>query len=189
MMDDLDNLQRVLEQATAAGDHRADGEMDPQTAKLHEAWVTFGQLLDAASPATEQSLHWLTMPPSTRSYRRLAVRLGALAVALLIGIGAFSVLRTESRSIGPAAQQKAAVAAVAKGSPVAAKHSASAETTKPLTPATSNIPWDDPLDSQLAEVGQDVVRVQESWSAATRSVDLVQYGAAQAQQEVEKSSL
>jgi hypothetical protein len=198
----------MLEQATADGDHPV-ADLDPQTAQLRKAWMAFGQLLETAGPAAEESLAWLAMPPATRRHRGLVAMLGALAVALLIAVGTTWMWRTAFRSASSGSPLQPAAAALAKGSaapafskgspvavvpetaaaPVVGRRSASSGKGQAVVPTTSEAPWDDPLDAQFVEVGQDVVRVQESWSARPRSLDLVWYAVEQAQQEVEKGAL
>ncbi len=199
MSNELDKLQRALEQATAEGDRPVAG-LDPQTAELRKAWMAFGQLLETAGPAGGESLAWLAMPPSARRHRGLVATLGTLAVALLIGVGTTWMWRTAFRWASSRSPLPPAVAAMTKGSPIAvvpkvaaapavARRSAATGKVQPAGPTTSKASWDDPLDAQFAEVGQDVVRVQEAWSAGPRSLDMVWYAVEQAQQEVEKGSL
>ena len=59
MSEDLEKLQRLLEQATAAEDVSAD-ELDPEAASLREAWIGFGQLLEAAQPPTVRQFNCRT---------------------------------------------------------------------------------------------------------------------------------
>jgi hypothetical protein len=199
MIDDLDKLQRMLEQATAADDPPED-EMDPQTARLREAWTAFGGLLRGGPTAAEESLDWLVTPPVARPKRQLATRLAAVAAALAIGICVVWILPAVFRSDTAPARQKAAVATAARGAagvnapkvakaPIAAKAIAAVGKKKAVVPAASATQWDDPIDSQFVEVAQDVLQVRENWSVSTRSLDLVQYAVTQAQQEVEKSPL
>jgi hypothetical protein len=132
-----------------------------------------------------------------------------LAVALLIGIGTTWMWRTCFRSTSPRSPLEPAASVIANGSaapaitkgppltavpkgsaaPAVARRLANTGKTSPVVPTASQAPWDDPLDAQFVEVGQDVVRVQESWSAGLRGLDLVWYAVEQAQEEVEKGSL
>ena len=53
MSDELNELERQLEQATARS-VPSGAPLDPQTASLREAWLAFGQLLSTAEPAVDQ---------------------------------------------------------------------------------------------------------------------------------------
>jgi hypothetical protein len=182
MSDDLDTLQRMLEEATAAGD-RPLGELDPQAARLREAWVAFGRLLEADPQAAEEPLRWQSMPPSPRRRPRLAAPLAALAATLLIGLGTVWLLRSRAGREDASSRPGPVVAAVAAGNTV------SAGKARAVLPAAAVAEWNDPIDSQLAEVAQDVVGVRESWSAETHFLDLLQYGVRQTSEEVETGSL
>jgi hypothetical protein len=170
--------------------------MDPQTASLREAWLAWGRLLQAAEPPQPAWFARPQLPPPTRPRRWRAVVAGALAASLLIGIVSLGMLiafdrRGKALTSGertPAAQEKAPTSA-GKASTSQEKAPALQERA-PTSPekavvtspkriasavATATLQWDDTLDEQIAQAGQDVVLVREAWTHRMETPELVQY--------------
>jgi hypothetical protein len=49
--------------------------------------------------------------------------------------------------------------------------------------------WDDPLDQQIASVGQEVVRVQQDWSQADGAFGPLYWGLEEMAEELDQSPL
>ena len=131
MGNDIEKTQRLLEEATAAGDAPAEG-LDSETAGLHEAWLAFGQMLEAAQPPTAPSIdRWKPTSTPPRRRRWFSTAAAALAVSLLIGLATAWMLRDTNRQKGPAAMPEQAA-------------------------ATNGLQWDDSLDEQFAQVSQQM---------------------------------
>jgi hypothetical protein len=166
MSENLDKLERMLEQATAAQGQAQDG-LDPEAASLGEAWIAFGRLLEAAEAPVEPAIgHW-AMPRPTPGRRWLLPAAALLAASLLIGIATTWTFRSTIAPSSPVGQ-------VAK--------------LPPPTPATGP-QWDDSWDEQIAQVGRNVIYAQQDLYAGPDPLGAVQYGIEQMQQDVEGSKL
>ena len=182
MSADRENMQRSLERATAAKD-APQADLDPQTASLREAWLAFGQLLEAAQPATELPLgRWMTTPPPARRRRWLLPVAAVLAASLLIGVVTTWMLRAanQPQSPGPAPEEIVStsnhVAAPTREQPAA-------------VPAGNGSQWDDSLDEQLAQAGQQVAYAQQDQFSGADAFGLVQYRIEQVRAEVQADKL
>ena len=182
MSEDLENMQRSLERATAAKDAPQAG-LDPQTASLREAWLTFGQLLEAAQPATELPLdRWQTTPPRARKRRWLLPVAAVLAASLLVGVVATWMLRAanQPQSPGPAPEEMVATS----------NHVASPTREQPTAaPAVNGLQWDDSLDEQLAQAGRQVAYAQQDQFPGADAFGLMQYRIEQVRAEVQADKL
>jgi hypothetical protein len=201
MSENVNKLQRLLEQATAA-EGASGTDLDPEAASLREAWLDFGRLLEAAQPAAcelplllgdGQQTHSSPLPlgerqgvramPRRASARRWLFSAAALvAASLLIGILTTWMPQTMDRpeSPAPATQQTTAINppdAVL----VQQKHQA--------TKSGSESKWDDSLDEQLAQVGQQVAYAQQHAYGGSDTYELLRYGIEQMQQELTGSGL
>jgi len=180
--DDLKNMQRSLERATAAKDAPQVG-LDSQTASLREAWLAFGRLLEAAQPSTELPLdRWKTTPPPARNRRWILPAAAVLAASLLVGVVAVWMLRAtnQPQGAGPAPEQMVAtsnhVAAPMREQPAAA-------------PAVEGSEWDDSLDEQLAQAGRQVAYAQQDQFPGADTFGLVQYQIEQVRAEEQADKL
>ena len=182
MSDDLERMQRSLERATAAKD-APQADLDPQTASLREAWLTFGQLLEAAQPATELPLdRWMTTPPRARKRRWILPVAAVLAASLLIGVATTWMLRAtnQPQSPGPAPEQTVSTS----------NHVASPTREPPTTvPAVNGSQWDDSLDEQLAQIGRQVAYAQQDQFPGADAFGLMQYRIEQVRAEVQADKL
>jgi hypothetical protein len=178
MSEDLDNLQQMLEQATAA-EGEPEGDLDGQAASLREAWLAFGQLLEAAQPPLETFPLPLTgeqqggkATPPVRPHRWLVPIGGLLAASLLVGIATTWTLRTTNRS---------------ENSHTVPVQTASAQAHKrPQPAATSNGPeWNDSFDEQIAQLGQQLAYARDGQSGQPDAFGLVQYRIDQFRQEMQ----
>ena len=191
---DTQRLKQMLEDATAA-DSAAAGRAasaghsglepcDAETASLREAWLAFEQLVraaDASLPAMPDFAPSLAPPPRRRRWIGLLAAAAAallVAVALEWRIGGDGKQGNGSRGVPPVAGnpvvppvkddlQTAPGAAVA-GSDKTTNKQPKAGTASPST-------WEDPLESQIALVSQQVNSVRQSWRHRVDDVDLVQY--------------
>jgi hypothetical protein len=187
MNEDPDKLQRSLEQATAAEGASADG-LDPETASLREAWLAFGQLLEAAQPpldkfplpVTGERQEGRAMRPD-RLRRWLVPIAGLLAASLLVGIAITWMSRTTnpSENVRPAPEQTAST-----NRPVTAP---AYEQPQPTTTAKGP-QWDDSFDEQLAQLGQQMAYAREGQSCQSDDIALVQYRMEQFRQEIQADS-
>ena len=182
MSEDLKKMQRSLERATAAKD-APQADLDPQTASLREAWLSFGQLLEAAQPATELPLeHWTITPPPAQKRRWILPVAAVLAASLLIGVVTTWMLRTanQPQSPGPAPEQTVSTS----------NHIASPTREQPTAvPAVNGSQWDDSLDEQLAQAGQQVAYAQQDQFPGADAFGLMQYRIEQVCAEVQADNL
>ena len=105
MKNDLETSLRSLEEATAAGDRPAD-RLDAETASLREAWLAFGEMLEAAQPPRLRYFSPLPLGegPGVRAalrvrrrrWRRLLAA-GLLAASLLIAVATIWMLSGANR--------------------------------------------------------------------------------------------
>jgi hypothetical protein len=183
MNNDINNLQHLLEQATAAGEESADN-LDPETAQLREAWLAFGQMLDAATPPAALSTdHWKTPPPAQLRYWRLPA-VGLLAASLLIAVAAISMLRDTK----PAVSTGPATVTTAANNPRAV--SPKTHTQAKQTKSASDEPqWDDSFDDQVAQVSWDMTCARQNQLFRTDSFGIIEYQLEQASQAIQADSL
>ena len=199
MSEDLERLQRLLEQATAAEGTSAD-DRDPETVSLREAWIGFGRLLEAAqSPvgAAVQLPHQLdrlsplplgegqgvrAMPRRLRVHRWLISAAALVAASLLIAILAVRGPRATDRakSPSPAVPQTAAINAA--GATLVHQEREAVKT-------AAEPQWDDSLDEQIAQVGRRMVYAQQEAYAGPDAYEPVRYGIEQMQQDLEGNGL
>jgi hypothetical protein len=174
MNEDIEKLQRMLEQATAAEEASEDG-LDPETASLREAWIGFGRLLDAAEASAVVSPLALASLKGTVPVRpccRLLPTAALLAASLLMGIVTAWMFQTPQRLVAPSGSPEQ-MATVDTGS---------------LTP-TEEPQWDDAFDEQMAQIDQQIVYVQQDADLLANASGSVQYQLEQMQQELESGGL
>ena len=206
MSEDLDKLQRLLEQATAA-EGASEDDLNPQTGSLREAWTDFGRLLEAAQPAPyysplptnlrsvpgEGQVHnsplplgegqgVRAIPRPARRRRRLLAAAALLAASLLIGVLTTWTLRETEPSMNPSpAQQQTAATKAGDATLVQQNHTAA--------PTANGPQWDDSLDEQIAQVGRRMIYAQQDLYAGADACGLVQYKMEQIQRDLEGNEL
>jgi len=181
MSEEVEKLQRMLERVTAAEDV-PQHEPDPETASLREAWLAFGHLLEAARLPAEMLLDNWPVPPPKRSYRRFWPAAGVLAASLLIcGVAMWALQATrriENASLSPAQTASTGVT-----------HSAPVKKTQKPAASVNEFQWDDSFDDQVAQVGRQVIDVQQGSYAWTDTGGAVQSKIEQIQQDFKDNSL
>ncbi len=182
MSDELNELQRRLEWATVP-ESPVDPPEDAETAALGEGWLALGQLLEAAEP-WQEPFELRKHPERTRQVGWRSVVAAAVAASLLIGV-ALAWKLTGGGAPGSEAKPSGAVA-VNMGREGAVI--VSPERTGPEPPA-EDLGWDDPLDQQIASVGQEVVRVQQDWYGGDDAFGPVYRGLEQMDEDLAESSL
>ena len=190
--EDLLRLKQMLEEATAADASAEHG--DAETASLREAWLAFGQLVraaDASLPAMPDFMPSLA-PQQPRRSRWIAL-IAATAAVLLIAItcgwwighdrkpnnGEPSIAQTPPPE--QAISQPETTAAVPAALPkqdlpkpgVAQAKKATNEQPKLATAKAST--WDDPLETQIASVSQQIRNIEQNWRHRVDDLDLVHY--------------
>ncbi len=189
MSEDLDKLQRLLEQATAA-EGASEDDLNPQTGSLREAWIEFGRLLEAAQPATYYSPLPLGERAGVRAVprhvarrrRRLLSAAALLAASLFIGVLTAWTLRETEQSMNPSpAQQQTAATKAGDATLVQQNHTAA--------PTANGPQWDDSLDEQIAQVGRQVIYAQQDLYAGADACGLVQYQMERIQRDLEGNEL
>jgi hypothetical protein len=188
MKDDLEQSLRALEEATAIGD-RPTEQLDAETASLREAWLAFGEMLEAAqspayvSPILPEERPGLMAAPrhGRRRWQRLLAA-GLLAASLLV---AAATIWTVS---GPERQEKRA------GAPTqtvkTTNHGAPTPKRRAESTSTANVPqWDDSLDEQFEQLSWQMLCVQENQAFRTDAFGRAQYRLEQLRETVQADSL
>ena len=155
--------------------HAPQPDLAPEAESLREAWLAFGQVLEAARPATPSPLAGLKPPPSPR--RWLLVASAALAVSLMIAVG-LQWMNARRPAGGGIAPSRPIASTDAERSPRHAK-------VEPT--AAGNLRWEDSLDRQIDAAGDDVAFAQSELAHTFDAADLVRYRLQQAQQDLEES--
>jgi len=196
MTNDLKRTVRALEEATAAGDAPAD-RLDPQTASLREAWLAFGEMLEAAqppvcisllSPGEEPTSSTLLLEEKSsvralhtrRRWQRLLAT-GLLAASLLIGVATVWVLRSADRQENPTAEPRQIASTNPKVDPSTQAHTKAVPADEPQ--------WDDSFDEQFAQVGWQMTCVRQNQFFRTDAFGIVQYRVEQFRQAIQTDSL
>ena len=171
MIDEWNQLQHQLQQATAADPPPNDLPLDPETASLREGWVLLGQLLEEAQPEPKEPLELAAVPRRDERFQRGRAIAALLAASLLIGatlIGSMMETDRTNKTATPGTERPANVdEAVASG------------------PDTVDLPWDDDLDQQIDQVGQQLTLVRQDRFSLDDAMASVAYGMEQIEQEFE----
>jgi len=180
--EDLERMQRSLERATSAKE-APQADMDPQTASLRKAWLAFGQLLEAAQPATDLPLdRWQTTPPPARKRRWILPAAAVLAASLLIGVVTTWMLRAANQPQNPCPAPEQMVST--------SNHVATPTSEQPAAvPTVNGSQWDDSLDEQLAQAGQQMAYAQQDQFPGADAFGLVQYQIEQVRAEIQADKL
>jgi hypothetical protein len=178
MNDKRTGLEQMLEQATSPGD-APERDLGPEAESLREAWLAFGQLLEAAEPRdTVPLLQRSSAREDGRAVahagRRYSIIATALAASLLIGLSAYWMWSGAEKPSG----------VVPLGGNVAAT-----KNVKPATPTAGDLGWDDSLDQQIADAGQGVALAQSELAHGFDAADFARDRLRQTEQDLEKSKL
>jgi len=180
--DELNKLQRRLERATAP-EQPVDPPEDAETAALGEGWLALGQLLEAAEP-WQEPFELRKQTERTRHVGWRSVVAAATAASFLIGV-ALAWKLTGGGAPGSEARPSGTVAVNVQqeGGLIVSPERTGSES--PM----ADMGWDDPLDQQIASVGQEVVRVQQDWYGADDAFGPVYRGLEQMDEDLAESSL
>jgi hypothetical protein len=200
--DEMRELQARLEKATARpGDGQDD--LDAETAALREGWLALGQVLDSAEAGLEPSFEKRcrektetgslpradssTLPPDGSEpvsvsarlsrVRLLPLLIAAAAVVLVAVTIAWQLRDTRYSESGVPAPGEIAKTTRKPSVPKSQEPGVPAPKDKPAAVPSSEveIAWDDPLDSEIASVGQAVMRVEQDWNTLADASTAVQY--------------
>lgn len=193
MSDKSPELMRKMEQATArAGAPQS--ELDAETAQLRDAWTALGRLLETAAPLQGPPFgRWSRRPPSRRRYWLLTVAV-ALAASLLVGAVATWMWRAagssgRSGTTPQTAQSDVKVALPQKVVKTPVRRPIQAPSQQQAAPSESEPKWDDSLDEQLAQVGRQVISVQQDWTSHAVARAVIQYELEQVQEDLGGNNL
>ena len=177
----------MLEEATAANASvagRAE-QGDAETASLREAWLAFGQLIRAADDSLPAmpSIAASIVPQKPRRRRWIGL-IAAVAAALLVAVTFGRWIHRDGKpgNNGPSvAQAEKATSEQPKAGAFNPEPTATAKTAPTATNSgwkpsmTNTATWDDPLETQIATVSQQISNVEQNWQHRVDDVDLVQY--------------
>jgi hypothetical protein len=188
MKDDVETDLRLLEQATAAHNEPAE-RLDPETASLREAWLAFGEMLEARQPADSVSPLLPGEGPGVRAAslrrRRRWQRLlaaGVLAASLLVAMATIWMLSNTNDRDKPAITP---TQMAGTKDPVAPSQKA-----QPKTVAAADTPqWDDSFDEKLEQVRWQMLCVQENQTFRTDAFGQAQYRLEQLSETIQADSL
>jgi hypothetical protein len=191
---EMERLQRMLEDVTAADRSHTAPQGEPEAARLRDAWLAFGRLLDAAEEA--QSGNWnpgsiQQVEPRKKQAEKRNRHFGpivAAAAALIIALGVTfwltrdirpnggggpEVVGGKPKDIRPSQVVQQPNVPAPNEQPVVANNNA----TKPKqeSSAAKTSTWDDPIETQIASVSQEIDSVRQTWQHRTDDVDLVQF--------------
>jgi hypothetical protein len=188
MSEDAEKLQRMMERATAA-EEPSEGGLDPETASLREAWIGFGQLLDAAEASADISPLALgelpvvkAMPWPVQPRRRLVPMAALLAASLLMGIVTAWMFNSPQRLAEPSGSPEQTVS-------VDIESSMLPEQPREDALAADQPQWDDAFDEQIAQIDQQMVYAQQDSYSLADASGLIQYQLEQMQQDFERNEL
>ena len=171
MNDETKNLQRQLEEATAAAD-AVDASLDAETASLRESWLAFGELLDTAAEPTVEPPEMPRLPRRAVVPRRWLVVSAALVASLLIAISLII------SAMGPEQTAKPEIDAPPQVDPPSRAELVADE-----------LQWDDTLDEQIALAGWRMVHVQGDCYQLDGSFSILRDGIEQMEEDMDKSTL
>jgi hypothetical protein len=191
MNDKPTGLEQMLEQATAPSDSpdrdnvlltlRVRNGRHAERDEYREAWLAFGQLLEAAQPApaplgtvpifVSAKMGLSPLAPSRRWPLAVAA---ALAASLLVGLSAYWLWSGADR---PGGAQSTGL------------NMAATKDVKPAAPTAGDLRWDDSLDQQIADAGQGVALAQSELAHAFDATDFARDRLRQTEQDFEKSKL
>jgi hypothetical protein len=192
----------VLEKATDIGSLPPD-VLEPEIASLREAWLAFGQMLEAASPPASTTslcfreetkyspyspLPWderrgvRAKRPQTRQHWLHLLATALLAGSLLVAIAtAWTLSNVHQQADAPVPSDK-----IASIDPIVSPPKPSLA----KSPAKADIPqWNDSLDEPFAQVGWQMLCVRHNQFFRTDAFGIVEYQLQQFRQSIQKESL
>jgi hypothetical protein len=202
---EIARLARMLEEVSSADPHAMSEPGNAEAASLREAWLAFAQLVRAADdslPETPASM-LMAMPataavPAQKPRRRFGL-IAAVAAALLVAVslgwwiargnwphrdrGNEPSLAQTTTPGSPTPQvinqdsPKPAVAMAPKASAektVATKSANKSANADTVTKAATSA-WEDPLETQISSVSQQIRDVEQNWQRRADDLDVVQY--------------
>jgi hypothetical protein len=174
MSDEPEKLQRQLEEATAADDianAAANASLDADAASLRETWLAFGELLDTANPPSDEPIELPQVSRRKSSARWLAAA-AMLAASLLVAV-TLVWISSEPNQIAKPDEKK----------------TPQVEQPKAVAVVANELQWDDTIDEQLAQAGQNIVQVQQDWYQLSEPFSSLQDGLSEMEDDMDQSTL
>ena len=214
MTNNWEQTLRVLEEATAAGDAPSVG-FDQETASLREAWLAFGQSLEAVQPgawphfrfsengsvpfnSTQCSMggsNGVRSPGFSRFFRLKAVRRThqsmrdtAIVATGLLAVSLLVGVVTVWMLRGADRQETSAptpIQTAAANRPAIRSPHARAKAAS----TDAGTQWDDSLDEQFAQIDWQMLCLRENQTCRTDAFGLVQYRMEQFRESIQTDSL
>ena len=186
MKNDLETSLRSLEEATAIDD-RSSGPLDAETASLREAWLAFGEMLEAAEPPGFSSPRLAEgqvgmKAAYTRWRRQSLLAAGVLAASLLVAVATICMLSVANRQNKPVETPQQMIANNHKAAPSQKARAKSVST-------TDEPKWDDSLDDQFEQVDWQMLCVRENQTFRTDAFGQAQYRLEQLRDAIQAESL
>jgi len=180
MNEDIQELERVLERATAST-APPECDMDANTAALREAWRVWGRLLRTAETPMDPAVA-RRMAPRFARRRWLAAAAGLLAASVAIG-AATAWIAGSARHLEQASSLPATAGPANTKAPLVAARRA------PAAGTSNESQWDDLFDDQIAQVGRELISAQQGWSLHADAFDLVRSRLEEIHAEIETGQL
>jgi hypothetical protein len=214
MSDEVKRMERALEQITApAAAPRRD--LPPEAQRLRDAWLAFGQLLEAADVAgTGHHASMVGVPSAPvagtghtlgvvdeplieprhteracydkAQSRRPLILAAAAAAALLLAVGIYwACCGPGGSAVVPVAPDKMVTAPVQDQN----KSAPSNHVVRQSTAAAGDLKWDDKLDEQIQQTAQAATLAQNDGLRGVDVFDAMGYEVERTRQDFEKSEL
>jgi hypothetical protein len=188
MKDDFKTSLRSLDEATAAGD-RPFESLDAETASLREAWLVFGEMLEAAQPRTFNSPRLpaeeaiaATTPLHKWPLRQPLLAAALLAASLLIAVAVVWTLNGSRHRANPGIMPQQIVANKHRAKP--------SQTARGKSTTSTNEPqWDDSLDGEFQKISWQMLCAEENQTFRTDAFGRTQYRLEQLRQSIQADSL
>jgi hypothetical protein len=184
MSDELNKMERALAQITAPVTARR-RDLPPEAQQLRDAWLAFGQLLEAAQAPAAPPVERPPVPRPSRSRRPLIVA-AAVAASLLVAVGVYwACCGPGGSAVVPVAPDKMAA------SPVQNQNKAvtSNHIVRQSTAAAGELKWDDKLDEQIRQTAQAATLAQIDGLRGVDAFDAMGYQIEETKQDFEKNEL
>jgi hypothetical protein len=124
------------------------------------------------------------MPERTRRVGRWPVVAATVAASLLLGVAlAWKLVGGGAVDDVPRLDEAVAAHVPPETDTIVAGKRA------PISPIVDDLPWDDPLDQQIASVAEEVVRVQQEWYRLEQGFAPVYRGLEQMEDDLAESPL
>jgi hypothetical protein len=154
--------------------------MDGDRAALRETWRVWGRLLETAETPMEQAI---ARPAALRSARPRRLAAAAILAATVAIVAA-------TAWIASTAQRADDVTSLPEtGTPANANVPLVVARRPPTAPSTGESQWDDVFDDQIAQVGRELICVQQDWSLRVDAFDLVRSRLEEIHAEIETGQL